>query len=153
MKHFFFCLLLLGSLASCSKGPTPTPTLMGEQWTLQTETTLATLKDGAAATTSNYPVTDKVTMTFLNDTRFSWDSRSSNKTGRHFEGSYTYQGQVLSFPRFCIWNMMYIEVPRTFQVTELSAHKLVIEWHMDNVDIGDGYYIPTHYVMTETYTR
>lgn len=49
--------------------------------------------------------------------------------------------------------MFYIEAPRTFYVTELSAHKLITEWRWENIDVGDGYYTPTKYVTTATYIR
>jgi hypothetical protein len=155
MKQLFCALLLLATFTSCSHDePAPNPNLTGGKWTLKTQTSLATPKDGTPATTSAYPVTDEVTMTFLNDTRFNLDVKSTTTSGRHFEGAYTYQGQVLTLPRLYIWNMPYYTVAsRTLQVTELSAHKLVTEDHWENIAIGDGYYEPTKYVTTDTYTR
>ncbi len=44
-------------------------------------------------------------------------------------------------------------VPRTFHVVTLSAHQLVTERRWENMDIGDGYYVPTSYLTTDTYTR
>jgi hypothetical protein len=41
-------------------------------------------------------------MTFLTDTHFSLDIKLLPTSGRHYEGSYTYQGQVLDCPRFFV---------------------------------------------------
>jgi len=93
-------------------------------------------------------------MTFLSDTRFAMDIKRADTSGRHYEGAYTYHGQVLDFPRFSVWNMpARFDVARTFRVTELSAHTLVIERRWQNIDVGYGHYEPTKYITTNTYTR
>jgi hypothetical protein len=92
-------------------------------------------------------------MTFLDETRFSVDVKTKGQSGgRHFGGTYTYQDSVLTFPAIYSWRTA-ITVPRAFHVTELSAHKLVVEDRWQNADVGDGYYVPTTYVTTDTYYR
>lgn len=149
MKHLFSTLLLLGSLASCSHDaatPTPTPTLTGGQWALQTENVLATPKDGTPAITIEVaPMTGPVTLTFQSERHFSVDVKPlPTHNGYHFDGSYTYQADTLKFPTFYSWNTRAV-VPRTVQVTELSAHKLVTQENWASPD--------TWYVTTHTYTR
>jgi hypothetical protein len=78
-------------------------------------------------------------MTFLTDTRLSLNAKPLPTSGRHYEGLYTYQGQVLECPRFFVRNIPSgYGVHRTFQVLELSAHKLVTERHSESIDRSDG---------------
>lgn len=100
MKQLLCAALLVGSLTSCSHNePAPTPTLLGERWTLQSKITVATPKDGSAPTTTAYPIMEKVTMTFQSATRFQMEmSKPSSGGGKRFEGAYSYQEQTFTFP-------------------------------------------------------
>jgi hypothetical protein len=60
-------------------------------------------------------------MTFLTDTRFSLNAKPLPTSGRHYERLCTYQGQVLDFPRFSVWNIPSgYDVHRTFQVVQCA---------------------------------
>ena len=153
MKHLLYTLLALLSLSSCSNNdPAPAPSLTGETWTLQSSVTVAMPKGKAPETPIVFQSTDKVTITFHTATSFSMRVTELNRGGRQIDSDYTYQGQTLKFPAIIGWPTPFV-VPRTLQVIELGAHKLVTERHWENIDIGDGYYDPTNYITTDTYTR
>lgn len=119
---------------------------------MQSNSSVATPKDQAPEAPVVYPMTEKVSMTFTSDTRFTMTIMETGGSSRRFEGAYSYQGQTLTFPAIPSWPTPFV-VPRTFRVTELSAHKLITEYQWENKDVGDGYYEPTKYVTTQTYTR
>jgi hypothetical protein len=98
-------------------------------------------------------MTEKVTLTFQSEARFRLEvTKPASGVAQRFDGAYTYQGQTLTFPAILGWPTPFV-VPRTFHVVTLSAHQLVTERHWENIDIGDGYYVPTSYLTTDTYTR
>ena len=153
MKHLRYPLLALLSLSSCSDNdPAPAPALTGESWTLQSRITVATPQGKAPETPIVSSITGKVTMTFHSATRFSMAVTPITGSSSHIDSDYTYQGQTLKFPAILGWPTPFV-VPKTVHVSELSAHKLVTEEPWENIDIGDGYYEPTTYVTTQTYTR
>jgi hypothetical protein len=153
MKYLLYTLLALVSLSSCSDNdPAPAPSLTGETWTLQSNITVATPKGKAPETPVKYPITEKVTMTFHTATSFSMRVTQTDGSARVIDSDYTYQEQTLKFPAIISWPTTFVR-SQTLQVTELSAQKLVTERHWENIDIGDGYYEPTNYVTTQTYTR
>lgn len=153
MKYLLYTLLALISLSSCSdNAPAPAPSLMGDSWTLQSSITVATPKGKAPETPVNYPITEKVTLRFHTATSFSMRVTQPDRGANVIDGEYTYQGQTLAFAAIISWPTPFVR-PQTVQVTELSAQKLVTVRHWKNIDIGDGYYEPTNYVTTQTYTR
>jgi hypothetical protein len=153
MKHLLYTLLVLVSLSSCSNNdPTPAPALTGESWTLQSSITVATPKGKAPETPVDFPITEKVTMTFHSATSFSMRVTQTNGSASVIDSDYTYQGQTLKFPAIISWPTPFVR-PQTLQVTELSAHKLVTERRWENIDSGYGSYEPTNYVTTQTFTR
>lgn len=86
-----------------------------------------------------------MTLTYTDATHFKLDVRAKNPSiGYRVESTYTYQGQTLDYAVFRNWNTER-NVPRTVQVTELSAHKLVTAEKWESVD--------TWYTTTLTYTR
>lgn len=144
-----FSIPLLAGLASCSKNePAPLPTLTGDAWHFQSELVVATLKDGTPPTTTNMPfMTGPVTLTYSDATHFTLDIQATvGSTGHHMNGTYTYQGQILTHPYFYSWNTDRI-VPKTVQVTTLSTHTLVTTERWESLDAQ------TAYVTTLTYTR
>lgn len=151
MKLLFPTLALLVSLTSCSDdAPEPAPALTGGPWTLQTETVQATPANGDPSYTVPVSTDEKVTLHYTDATHYSLDLKASGGSGRHFESTYSVQGQTLLHAAFYNWHTRSV-VPLTVQVAELTAHKVVLAEKWEYFEPWDKSL--TYYVTTYTFSR
>lgn len=151
MKPFFAVLFLSAGLASCStNAPEPSPSLLGDTWTLQSEVSQATEATTGPEAPIKIAIDGQVTMRYTDEAHYFLDVKPLSRAGRHFESTYSLKGQTLVYKAIYSWTTEFV-VPRTVQVTELDAHKLVLVEEYDFYEPWDK--SQTHYVRTYTFSR